>query len=209
MKCSGWVDRPRLESGGLPMTLRPDRALWRLRAGFPAIVVLLLGAARANGEGPVLKETRGDQSVQPGALASATTGGALVSAMDDVEESRKVEDRSRTSSRLRLPRRSSSAGRAYGSDAWYLALASVAALLAAVGGLALAARRFNPRMGSGALHVVSRVSLSPKHTVYLVRAGGRVLLVGTGPQGAPTLISELDDIALSPIEPARGQGEGS
>ena len=82
-------------------------------------------------------------------------------------------------------------------------------LLGAVGGLALAARRLNLRPGSGVLHVVSRVSLSPKHAVYLVCAGGRVLLVGTGPQGAPTLISELDDIALTPTEPARGQGEVS
>ena len=40
---------------------------------------------------------------------------------------------------------------------------------------------------------VSRVSLSPKHSVYLLRAGRRLLLVGAGPQGAPALISELDD----------------
>ena len=122
---------------------------------------------------------------------------------------RKVEDHSRPSSRLLLPRRSSSAGRERGSDAWYLALAGVAVLLGAVGGLALAARRFNLRPGSGMLHVVSRVSLSPKHAVYLVRAGGRVLLVGTGPQGAPSLISELDDVVLAPTEPARGQGDVS
>ncbi len=88
-----------------------------------------------------------------------------------------------------------------------MALASVAVVLAAAGGLAVAARRFNPRPGVGALHVVSRVSLSPKHTVYLLRAGGRVLLVGTGPQGAPALISELDDI--SAIAPAGGQGDAS
>ncbi len=194
------------------MTLRSDRATLKSLAGLTphAIVVFLLFGAgglivMAKGEDAALRETRGDQPVKSGGIASVTGGGAL----DDVEESRNVEEQPRPSSRLLLPRRTSSAGRERGSDAWYLALASVAVLLGAVGGLALAARRFNLRPGSGALHVVSRVSLSPKHAVYLVRAGGRVLLVGTGPQGAPTLISELDDIALSPTEPVRGQGEVS
>ena len=60
-------------------------------------------------------------------------------------------------------------------------------------------------MGQGRLQVISRVGLSPKHTVYLLRAGGRVLLVGTGPQGAPSLISELDEVPQ--VEPAIGQGD--
>jgi len=47
--------------------------------------------------------------------------------------------------------------------------------------------------------VVSRTSLSPKHSVYVLRIGRRVLLVGTGPQGAPSLITELDELAE--IEP--------
>ena len=68
-------------------------------------------------------------------------------------------------------------------------------------------RRFAPRPGAGALQVISRVGLSPKHTVYLLRAGGRVLLVGTGPQGAPSLISELDEVPL--VEPATGQGDAA
>jgi flagellar biogenesis protein FliO len=61
-----------------------------------------------------------------------------------------------------------------------------------------------PKNGAGALQIVSRVSLSPKHSVYLLRAGTRVLLVGTGPQGAPALISELDEIPQ--VEPAADQG---
>ena len=121
-----------------------------------------------------------------------------------LKESPKTDERPRTS-RLLLPRHSSIAARADGSDAWYVGMALVAVLLAAAGGLALAGRRFAPRPGAGALKIVSRVSLSPKHTVYLLRAGGRVLLVGTGPQGAPSLISELDEIP--PIEPAGTQGE--
>ena len=193
------------------MTLRSDRALSKSRASIAlsaAAVLLLFGAGglmEAKGQDAALLETRGDQPVKSGRIPSGAGGGAL----DDFEQSRKVEDQQRPSSRLLLPRQSSSAGRERGSDAWYLALASVAVLLGAVGGLVLAARRFNLRPGSGALHVVSRVSLSPKHAVYLVRAGGRVLLVGTGPQGAPTLISELDDVALAPTEPARGPGDVS
>jgi hypothetical protein len=40
---------------------------------------------------------------------------------------------------------------------------------------------------------VGRVSLPPKHAVFLVKAGGRTLLIGTGPQGAPSLLGELDE----------------
>jgi hypothetical protein len=86
-------------------------------------------------------------------------------------------------------------------------MAGLAVLLAIGGGIAAAARRFAPANGAGALQVISRVGLSPKHTVYLLRAGGRVLLVGTGPQGAPSLISELDEIPQ--VEPAIGQGDGA
>ena len=42
------------------------------------------------------------------------------------------------------------------------------------------------------MRVVGRTSLSPKHTVYLLDVGGRVLILGAGPQGAPTLLGELD-----------------
>jgi flagellar biogenesis protein FliO len=193
--------------------LRSSRARWSMRAGLLLLLpVLALAAAgsiavvraRAGSESP--EQTQGNQSAQLRALGSAATGGASVAAIFALEDSPKTEDRPHAS-RLLLPRRSTSAARATGSDAWYLGLAVVAALLAAAGGIAFAGRRFGPRPGAGALHVVSRVSLSPKHAVYLLRAGGRVLLVGTGPQGAPTLISELDEVP--PIEPAPGQGEES
>ncbi len=41
--------------------------------------------------------------------------------------------------------------------------------------------------------MVGRTSLSPKHTVYLLKAGERVLIVGTGAQGPPSLLGELTD----------------
>ena len=55
------------------------------------------------------------------------------------------------------------------------------------------------------MQVVGRVSLSPKHTVHMLRVGRRVLVVGVGPQGAPALISELDE--LGEIETDAPQGE--
>jgi flagellar biogenesis protein FliO len=57
--------------------------------------------------------------------------------------------------------------------------------------LCLAARKPWPRDNAGLLRVVGRVPLSPRHSIYLVRAGERTLLIGTGAQGAPTLLGEL------------------
>lgn len=82
-----------------------------------------------------------------------------------------------------------------GPVAWWAGTAGLAAALAAVGGLGVAARRLRTRTpnapGAGpGLKVIGRVGLSPRHAVHLVRAGDRVLVVGTGPQGAPTLLGE-------------------
>ena len=60
--------------------------------------------------------------------------------------------------------------------------AGIALALAAFGGMSLAAKRFLPQSESGPLRVVGRTSLSPKHSVYLLKAGDRVLIVGTGPR---------------------------
>src|SRR5262245_40730725 len=74
-----------------------------------------------------------------------------------------------------------------GWDGCWPGLAGIALVLAVCGGVAAATRRFLPHAATGTVQVVGRVSLSPKHTVYLIRVGGRELLVGAGPQGAPTL----------------------
>ena len=73
-------------------------------------------------------------------------------------------------------------------------MACLALVLAVCGGIAVAARRLGPRAAAGAVEVVGRVSLSPKHSVYLLRVGRRVLVVGAGPQGPPALIAELEDV---------------
>jgi hypothetical protein len=140
-------------------------------------------------------DTALDDPTKPGE-ASAATGEAL-------KGPRATDNHLRTP-RSSLSRRFARADRG-GSDNWYLGMATVAILLALGGGFAAATRRFAPRTGAGALQVISRVGLSPKHTVYLLRAGGRVLLVGTGPQGAPSLISELDEVPQ--VETAIGQGD--
>jgi flagellar protein FliO/FliZ len=89
----------------------------------------------------------------------------------------------------RLARKSQGAA----SESWWPLMGGMALALAICGALGIAARRFSPRIANGTLQVVGRVSLSPKHTVYLLRVGRRVLLLGAGPQGAPALLGELED----------------
>ncbi len=84
-------------------------------------------------------------------------------------------------------------------------MAGITLVLAVCGGIVAAGRRFLPQGAAGGLQVVGRVSLSPKHSVYLLRVGRRVLLVGAGPQGAPSLISELDDLAEIEPNPRPGR----
>ncbi len=69
--------------------------------------------------------------------------------------------------------------------------AGIALALAAFGGMSVAAKKFLPQSESGPLRVLGRTSLSPKHAVYLLKAGDKVLIVGTGPQGSPTLLGEM------------------
>ncbi len=80
-----------------------------------------------------------------------------------------------------------------GIDRWSLGMIGVTLVLAIGGGVAAVARRRSPQFSAAAVAVAGRVHLSPKHTVYLLRVGRRSLLVGTGPQGAPALIAELDE----------------
>ncbi len=76
-------------------------------------------------------------------------------------------------------------------------MAGIALALAAVGAIAAASRRLAPRPSSSTVQVVGRVSLPPKHSVYMLRVGRRVLLIGVGPQGPPSLITELEGVLES------------
>jgi flagellar protein FliO/FliZ len=85
-------------------------------------------------------------------------------------------------------------GRTEGAGGWWLGTTGMALALAVCGGIGVAARRGWPRLqAGGVLRVVGRTSLSPRHTVHLLSVGDRVLIVGTGPQGAPSLLGELSD----------------
>jgi len=144
----------------------------------------------------------GPEGSQPLNRSAAAPTPTSAGAIDDRSPSRAEGSRP---SRSLLLRRLLSAARAGGSDGWYMGMAGITLALAVCGGVVAVARRFSSQGAAGAIRVVSRVSLSPKHTVYLLRVGRRVLLVGAGSQGAPSLISELDDLAE--IEPNPRQGE--
>jgi hypothetical protein len=139
---------------------------------------------------------RGDPSLAlPGATGARTA---------PAEESRAEYDDTRPSRSLIL-RRLSRAARAGSADGWYWGMAGMTLALAICGGLVATARRFFPQGAAGGIHIVSRVSLSPKHTLHVLRIGRRVLLVGSGPQGPPALLSELDD--ASEFDSSRRHGE--
>ena len=78
-----------------------------------------------------------------------------------------------------------------GASGWWLGSAGIALVLAICGAGCVAARKHWPRESAGLLQVIGRVSLSPRQSIVLVRAGNRVLLIGTGAQGAPSLLGEL------------------
>jgi len=105
---------------------------------------------------------------------------------------------------LKVFSRGSRTNRPASLDSSWWGMAGITLALAVCGGTYAVCRRFLPQSAAGAVQVVSRVSLSPKHSVYMLRIGRRVLLVGTGPQGAPSLIAELDD--LPGVEPNLAQG---
>jgi flagellar biogenesis protein FliO len=80
-------------------------------------------------------------------------------------------------------------------------------VLAVCGGVAAAIGRIRPGVASRDVQVVGRVSLSPKHAVYVLRVGRRRLLVGAGAQSAPVLIAELSDSGDTELD--QGQEDSS
>ena len=149
-----------------------------LRAGLGLAVVLALGFAA-------------DAFV----LLTARARADAASTLPDLEGTR------RTALASALTR----AARPHKSDVWPTAMIGVTLALAVCGGLVAAGRRFLPQGTGAGMQVIGRVSLSPKHAVYMLRVGQRVLLVGVGPQGAPALISELDDLAEIAPDPLQGE----
>lgn len=56
---------------------------------------------------------------------------------------------------------------------------------------------------TGRMRVIERVALDARRSLFLVEVGGRVLLVGSGDGGSPTLLTEIDKSTLPVDEPAR------
>ena len=78
-----------------------------------------------------------------------------------------------------------------GASGWWLGSAGIALALAICGAVCIAARKHWSSESAGLLQVIGRVSLSPRQSIVLVRVGKRVLLIGTGAQGSPSLLGEL------------------
>src|SRR6185312_1650201 len=93
------------------------------------------------------------------------------------------------------PRSKPSATSSETNGGWWLGTAGIAAALAVFGGVSVASKRFLPSRDSGPFQVVGRSALSPKHSVYLLRVGDRVLILGAGPQGPPSTLGEVTDPA--------------
>lgn len=74
-----------------------------------------------------------------------------------------------------------------------------AVLLLLLAGLSWLTRRFQGgALGHGSGNR-ARVVLTNQHVVHLIEVGGKRLLVGTGPSGAPRVLAELGDVAT--LEP--------
>ena len=78
----------------------------------------------------------------------------------------------------------------------FVALAAVC-LLAVVLLKAAARRGWGTGSGKGPVRVLQRIPLEGRRALYLVRAGRRTLLLGTGESGAPALLAELDGSELA------------
>jgi hypothetical protein len=143
---------------------------------------------------------------QQSSIAGTTGDSAIVLSprLSIAEEPSRARENSRATRLAAWQRDLRSTGPA-GAERWSLAMIGITVLLAVCGGVAAVARRGSTRGGSAAIIVVSRTHLSPKHSVYVLRVGRRSLLVGTGPQGAPALIGELDELA--DIAPELSPGE--
>ena len=66
---------------------------------------------------------------------------------------------------------------------WWMGSTAIALALAICGAACVAARKYWPQNSTGMVRVVGRVSLSPRQSIFLVRAGRRVILIGAGGQG--------------------------
>ena len=140
-------------------------------------------------------------------LAIAGACAALTSSMAFAQGTPPTASIPRPEAEARVPAPPRTRPPAVSSDqggGWWLGTAAIAAALAVFGGASVASKRFLPSRDSGPIRVVARSALSTKHSVYLVRVGDRVLILGAGPQGAPSTLGEVTDPAeLARLAPRR------
>lgn len=144
----------------------------RIEPGRPAVPTRALGAlAVAVGLAlfPGLPARADDPPVM--AIGSSATDGRIP-----------IERPGRTADRTGVAPQSSSG--------WWIGTVGIGLALAAFGGLSLASRGKLLARSDGPLRVVGRLSLTPKHAIFLVQAGERTLIIGTGTQGPPALLDE-------------------
>ena len=122
-----------------------------------------------------------------------------------VMAARRAGRRRRAAATSGRPRREAkSASRSEGSAGTWLGAGGVAAALAAFGARQPGVATWQGERGVADAPRRGRSSLSPRHAIHLVRVGDRTLILGTGPQGAPALLGELDEAIAEtrPAEPA-------
>lgn len=92
---------------------------------------------------------------------------------------------------LQRPEASETAAAAPAGSWWFGTVGTTLALIAA-GGLSWLAKGRNTASGleASGLRVIARTALSSKHTLHTVRAGERILIIGTGVGGPPALLAD-------------------
>jgi flagellar protein FliO/FliZ len=104
-----------------------------------------------------------------------------------------------------------------GAGGLWLDLARTLLALLAVCVLGWLSLRWLSRRGFGVaatgpdarLRIIQRLPLETRKNLYLVKAGHKLLLIGTGEAGPPRLIAELDETVLGSQETSDATGSPS
>ena len=65
----------------------------------------------------------------------------------------------------------------------------------------LGKRVYGAPAGEGLMRIVARLPLEPRRSLYLVEVAGRHLLIGTGENGAPATLAEIDAATVKAASP--------
>lgn len=93
---------------------------------------------------------------------------------------------------LQRPEASKTSAAANPAGSWWFGPVGITLALIAAGGLSWLARGRAAAAGleASGLRVIARTALSSKHTLHTVRAGERILIIGTGAGGPPALLAD-------------------